>query len=186
MLSAERNDRESPLLCLPAELRNRIHEYVLTDGIYTFLIYYGVNRPSIHVLRRPAGLTIISTCLKLYHETRLLPFIQNEFDCEGVEIFIELHACLNTWQRSALKHASFSIDMVGPIEDSRGLKALTSMLDSQWNRVFFGDMFLNAQHVWLDDPWTRGFELCGLKAKAALENWLRRRSDPRLQIVYLS
>lgn len=75
MLSAERNDRESRLLCLPAELRNRIYEYALTDGRYTFLVNYGVRHTSTRILQRPAGLSITGTCMRLYRETRLLPFI---------------------------------------------------------------------------------------------------------------
>lgn len=103
-----------------------------------------------------------------------------------MEIFIELRSCLAAWQRSAMKYVSFSIDMVGPIDHSRGLKSLTSISDSQGKRVPFGYMFPNAQRVWLVDPWTRGFTLCGLKAKAVLEEWLHRKSDQRLDIVYLS
>jgi hypothetical protein len=36
--STERNDRESPLLHLPSEIRNRIYEYVLTQGTFTFTV----------------------------------------------------------------------------------------------------------------------------------------------------
>ncbi|KAH3997139.1 hypothetical protein HBI13_120700 [Parastagonospora nodorum] len=65
--TAERNDRESPLLRLPAELRNQIYEYALTDGMYE------LRAPKGGICPYPAGIGIAGVCQKLYYQG--LPFI---------------------------------------------------------------------------------------------------------------
>jgi hypothetical protein len=86
----ERNARESPLLRLPAELRNRIYDLVLYEGDYNFASHFYIkddqdqddflNFEGFKVDPKvPNRLGLIRTCRQLYAETVLLPFSLNTF-----------------------------------------------------------------------------------------------------------
>jgi hypothetical protein len=89
MLSAERNDRESPLLRLPAELRNQMYEYALTDGTYE------LRAPKGGIWPCPAGVGIAGVYQKLYYGASLLPFTLNEFDCGVAADLVKLNSRLS-------------------------------------------------------------------------------------------
>ncbi|KAF7567171.1 hypothetical protein A1F94_007426 [Pyrenophora tritici-repentis] len=70
------NARDSPLLRLPAELRNRVYDYVFDPIRYkTFCsLYYGLEHPRLidcNCLRQ--RILIPATCRQLYAETAALP-----------------------------------------------------------------------------------------------------------------
>jgi hypothetical protein len=54
------NQRASPVLRLPAELRNQIYEYALTFGVWFICD------------AQPGILSLLSVCRQIYHETKLL------------------------------------------------------------------------------------------------------------------
>ncbi|KAI8940022.1 hypothetical protein NX059_003744 [Plenodomus lindquistii] len=83
-----RNRRESPLLRLPAELRNKIYEYAL--GSYELLIITGpygkkkylmVKRPMHTVPSESLGnfLALTRTCRQINTETDRIPYAINQF-----------------------------------------------------------------------------------------------------------
>ncbi|KAF2622061.1 hypothetical protein BU25DRAFT_426018 [Macroventuria anomochaeta] len=80
-----RNATMSPLLCLPAELRNRVFAYIL--GGYEFKLQGGWNGrcQARHILSDVGGhgiLGLLRTCRQIYAETRMLPFALNTFSCD--------------------------------------------------------------------------------------------------------
>jgi hypothetical protein len=83
---SEENSTRSPLLRLPAELRNRVYKYALSgmqicfrpkseDGREARVYPKGTSEG------RPATkfLTLTSVCHQLHRETKLMPFHQNDF-----------------------------------------------------------------------------------------------------------
>jgi hypothetical protein len=63
------NQRASPLLRLPAELRNQIYEYVLTFGVWFINENTGYADPCD---AQPGVLSLLSVCRQIYHETEFL------------------------------------------------------------------------------------------------------------------
>jgi hypothetical protein len=97
--SAERNDRESPLLRLPGELRNRIYGYVFDGSILSFV------RSLVNVvLSQPIapGLPLTRVCRKLHKETALVPFKSMVVECSTLDTFNGLVSRLNQAQRQSL------------------------------------------------------------------------------------
>lgn len=83
--STRRNEKESPLLRLPAELRNKIYEY--TIGGYVIELFESTKKPHYNMLSQADGHytalanpTVLSkTCRQLHKETALLPYSLNTF-----------------------------------------------------------------------------------------------------------
>jgi len=86
--STEINATQSPLLRLPAEIRNQIYSYIFSDSIYELdheewqycdFIKFWVLRPppysnSLSIVKLPFA------CRQLHHETSLLPYRLATFD----------------------------------------------------------------------------------------------------------
>jgi hypothetical protein len=78
------NQRTSPLLRLPAELRNSIYEYALSS----FKVDIWAPTDNIEVFYKDAAgklygaphfQALTTTCLQIYNETKLLPIALSEF-----------------------------------------------------------------------------------------------------------
>lgn len=104
MCSTQRNARESPLLRLPAEIRNLIYEYILTKGAYTFGRLYEPQKPcptkprkkfrSWGVLQKifpgSNANSLLRVCRQIPFETSLLPFELNDFRFQNMVIIKRL------------------------------------------------------------------------------------------------
>jgi hypothetical protein len=86
--STEQNRRDSPLLRLPGELRNKIYEHVLFEGEYSNRdvnasdAINGKNPPCERLLSDsiPNRLGALRICQQTYEEAALLPFTLNVFN----------------------------------------------------------------------------------------------------------
>jgi hypothetical protein len=98
-VSSLQHNSNSPLLRLPAEIRNQIYNYVIgrhhyeirtrgSSGITYYLSPGSASSPS---WREQNGLS--QTCRQLHHETSALPFRNNMF---GIRM-MEDHSTLNKW-----------------------------------------------------------------------------------------
>jgi hypothetical protein len=76
LTQAHRTNPTSPLLSLPAELRNIIFTYVFYDGTYFFYRPTTGTGPS----PRPTWPGLSATCRQLNAETALLPYTLNKFE----------------------------------------------------------------------------------------------------------
>jgi len=115
--SSLQNQHNSPLLRLPAELRNQIYAYVLGNLIIRpkpskSLNQYGSPTPGLKL--RAAGasledeeratrfLALTQTCRQVYAETKLLPFTLNAFDLRCLSQLPDFIYNLSSWQRNAV------------------------------------------------------------------------------------
>ncbi|KAF2833656.1 hypothetical protein CC86DRAFT_461962 [Ophiobolus disseminans] len=62
------NQRNSPLLRLPAELRNSIYQYALSSS--KVVVHLPLGDPLYRGSRLPVSLRFLTTCRQIYHETR--------------------------------------------------------------------------------------------------------------------
>lgn len=98
----ERNDRDSPLLRLPGELRNHIYEKVFT--VINPLCFSRTTRPFKKFHRSvPFDLSLLYVCRKIYHDTALLPFSLNTIQCNSFVVLEQLWSRLSVEQRQAVK-----------------------------------------------------------------------------------
>ncbi|KAF2795816.1 hypothetical protein K505DRAFT_191384, partial [Melanomma pulvis-pyrius CBS 109.77] len=74
-----RNQRESPFLRLPTEIRRIIYEFALGGKHYTTGKKLGRKLPNSKFLAGPHPLALLSVCQQIYDETALLPFSVNSF-----------------------------------------------------------------------------------------------------------
>lgn len=79
MSSAQRNQRESLFLRLPAEIRCTIYEYALGGKHYTTSKDLGGKTSNSRSLIAPHPLALLSACQQIYAETAVLPFRLNTF-----------------------------------------------------------------------------------------------------------
>jgi hypothetical protein len=95
-----RNARESPLLRLPAELRDEIYKYALCGRVWDITPdYWDDDRPRLHTSE---FLALLETSRQLYNETALLPFALGIFKFwHGYAA--ELVAHFTTAQRDAIQ-----------------------------------------------------------------------------------
>lgn len=116
--------QHSPLLCLPAELRNRIYGYVFgvpwiraCCGSDRFCTYWGCNeciddilyrfKFKFHYPRRLLALT--ETCRQIHEETKILPFVLNKFHGKPESIDRALHYYLDPEQSNAVTAVCFLV-----------------------------------------------------------------------------
>ena len=86
--STELNATQSPLLRLPAEIRNQIYSYIFNDILYTLNVYKWRHDGTIRFFTyRPppfydylGHVVIPFACRQLHHETSLLPYQLATFD----------------------------------------------------------------------------------------------------------
>lgn len=79
MDSARQNQRDSPLLRLPAELRNQIFQYALGCKTWTFLVRESHQQTVYVPSRLEHALALLAVCRQIYAETALLPFSLDTF-----------------------------------------------------------------------------------------------------------
>ncbi|KAF1997451.1 hypothetical protein P154DRAFT_537132 [Amniculicola lignicola CBS 123094] len=82
----ERNIRESPLLCLPAEIRNMIMCFVLGDKVFKIHLRWSFTILDTNTGKEIAGderknmFAVLEVCRQLYEEANPLPFVLNTFE----------------------------------------------------------------------------------------------------------
>lgn len=112
----------SPLLCLPAELRNIIWALVL--GGTTFSIDCEARIPwGVRVKNTTAqqhSLALLRTCRQIYGETCLLPFILNIFQFKSEDAFKPWLARFNPEQRVAIANVRLVTWKARHMVESRG------------------------------------------------------------------
>ncbi|KAH7086750.1 hypothetical protein FB567DRAFT_628841 [Paraphoma chrysanthemicola] len=115
---AERNDRESPLLRLPREIRNIIYEYALSGVESTCssqypTATYGRRRrlfgPGFRDPPQPCGL--VQVCSKIYHEAKLLPLGLGTLRCPSVGALKALYKKLPEAQSQRVKDMVLVVTM---------------------------------------------------------------------------
>jgi hypothetical protein len=117
--STERNNRESPLLRLPSKIRNRIYEYVLTQGTFTFAvkriprIRRGPFIPDLDLGELPTkplpDLALASTCRRIHDEAALFALSLNTIHCTSIYALSWLPHYLNIRQRHSIRDIFFTI-----------------------------------------------------------------------------
>jgi len=108
--STERNDRDSPLLRLPSELKNLIYEYVLTVSYP--LCFTRKKHPTKKTKKSrdkkllrgvQYDLSLLRVCRKIHHDTALLPFSLNTIQCDSLMVVQRLRMHLSAEQRQAVR-----------------------------------------------------------------------------------
>ncbi|KAF1832936.1 hypothetical protein BDW02DRAFT_624666, partial [Decorospora gaudefroyi] len=112
----QRNQRDSPLLRLPAELRNKIYRFVLGGNhirpyCETVMGVWEVSFPGWAYSR--LQLALLEVCRQVYAETKLLPFSLNRFVGYPEHMFELLATSLTPTQANALKTVYFYVDQFG-------------------------------------------------------------------------
>ena len=100
----KRNQEESPLLRLPAEIRNRIYEYALGLG-RTFRMDIRRNANLVGVDKKSKEkncLSLLRACRQIYAEAVLIPFRVNTFVFHGQHIFDEWTSTVLPIRREAV------------------------------------------------------------------------------------
>jgi hypothetical protein len=120
--SVKRN-QDSPLLCLPPEIRNRIWEYTL-GGNDIRQVDYG-HRISVFLAKPHEGLNtfaLLRVCRQTYAETALLPFSVNTFaalDCCNLGKSVK---AFKKYQRSQITHLQVE-HLVSDVQASQWFKS---------------------------------------------------------------
>jgi hypothetical protein len=165
--STERNDHESPLLRLPSKIRNRIYEYVLTQGTFTFTvkriprIRRGPFIPDLDLGELPTkplpDLALASTCrwihdeaalfalsLNTIHCTSIYALSLNTIHCTSIYALSWLPHYLNIRQRHSIRDIFFTITSSSTNELSRELS--TAGLEA----TSLGNMLPGVQSITLE------------------------------------
>ena len=111
MIRSALNQKNSPLLRLPAELRNRVYEYVFDDLCLNILpsrkIALVLNN---HVEYATIGLAITTVSRQLHIESRLLPFLLGQVMAFSSHGFMSGIKMLSPEQRDAIQNIRLWID----------------------------------------------------------------------------
>ena len=114
--------RTSPLLALPAELRNIIWSQVL--GGTTFDIKCSVRIPwgvsVTNTTTSPHQLALLQACRQIYAETRLLPLTLNTFQFKSEDAFKPWLAKFDITQRAAIQSVRLVTWKAKHMVESRG------------------------------------------------------------------
>lgn len=107
--STLRNAQQTRLLCFPAELRNAVYAYVLTESPHAEYHFNNYSRDGCcgvlpDAYKRPHRLALLATCRQIHTETKVLPFSLNVFSFYEVHIFETICTRLLLKQRSAMTH----------------------------------------------------------------------------------
>jgi hypothetical protein len=95
------NQRNSPLLRLPAELRNQVYHYAL--GGRKFEVYRTACKQIRVFQENLPAFALLLVCSQIYAETRLLPYSLNAFEVERIYGMKSLQSCLSLTQCSAIE-----------------------------------------------------------------------------------
>jgi hypothetical protein len=109
MHSAQMNQEYSPLLRLPAELRDKIYNHVLGVSyielcrLYPCFVCRQIAPDSLDPVWHFKGhLPFLSTCWQIYTEAKLLPFILNPILGYASDMALFLHPAFKQWQLRAI------------------------------------------------------------------------------------
>ncbi|KAL1795123.1 hypothetical protein ACET3X_006939 [Alternaria dauci] len=121
---SQRNHRKSPLLRLPAELRNKIYEYVfLSQPIRPFR----EHREWPHWAYPRSQLNLLEACRQIYLEAKLFPFALNVFVGYAEHVIELLLTTFTTSQTDIISNVRLYVDAFGVYRDGKlpetGLKA---------------------------------------------------------------
>ncbi|KAH7086753.1 hypothetical protein FB567DRAFT_628844 [Paraphoma chrysanthemicola] len=105
-LITERNNRESPLLRLPGEIRNVIYRFVLeekTESIFSRMLHFFLRQSN-------PDLDLSFACRCIHDEFRMLPFTLMIWKASLPEDFYTLKRMrLQPFQRRAIKHLEVKV-----------------------------------------------------------------------------
>jgi len=127
------NQRSSPLLQLPGELRNTIYAHVLGNHSIDVQEEYWPQRFRISISPfqvQPHHITaLLRTCRQIHAETHLLPFTLNIFSCENPSILQFFRHALTCKQRHAI--AELQLEIHDSCEKVH-LAAWSHVLSEEW------------------------------------------------------
>ncbi|KAB2106558.1 hypothetical protein AG0111_0g5447 [Alternaria gaisen] len=83
---ARENQQDSPLLCLPPELRCLVFEYALGGNTY-MIRYHRKSKAVKNTTIAKHALALLSVCRQIFAETALLPFSLNTFSVSHPLVF---------------------------------------------------------------------------------------------------
>lgn len=83
---AIRNQNQSPILRLPAEIRNKVYKYVLGGRIYRFKDAIDRGRAVLDTKGERHILGLLLVCHQTYSEASLLPYSLNKFSFREFDI----------------------------------------------------------------------------------------------------
>jgi hypothetical protein len=176
------NANNSPLLRLPAELRNKIYALVLDEDGYVFSY---PDRPTLASGERKNRLAILSLCRQIHAETALLPFSLNKLHFFYFNGFRDLCLALGLTKRHAIHKLrlddalDLGIEFVLDMRRVHGFDTLSQFLPNvqrvrvaastlpSWDSQRFRDSKARYENVLTD--WIRG----GLKegVDVRIEHW---------------
>jgi hypothetical protein len=78
------NQKHSPLLHLPAELRNQVYGYVFSNLVFQLAEAEHWDSPRPRDKRSDDALVLTATCHQVRQEAKLLPFVHASFNTEPV------------------------------------------------------------------------------------------------------
>ncbi|KAF1932399.1 uncharacterized protein M421DRAFT_417117 [Didymella exigua CBS 183.55] len=117
-----RKSTASPLLSLPAELRNTIWSHVLKGNTFNIKcsvrIPWGVTVSNTTI--SPHSLALLQTCRQIHAETRLLPFTLNIFQFKSEDAFKPWLANFDRAQQAAIQHVMLVTWKAKHMVESRG------------------------------------------------------------------
>lgn len=152
----------SPLLSLPAELRNIIWSNVLGDHIFdikcSVRIPWGLSVAN--TTTSPHSLALLRTCRQIHAETRLLPFTINTFQFKSEDAFKPWLAKFDSAQKAAIQHVRLVTWKARNMVESRGF-APRRLVDVFPVEMFMGlsEMEVEVRHTGTmraDEKWACG------------------------------
>jgi len=114
--SSQRNQRDSPLLRLPAELRNHIWQYVFNGPTITISNVFQNGRTPYAGLRyerchNRLHLGLLRVSRQVHAEMRLHQFRCSLFFVQNLDALAEFLSCLTNDQQNAIERISMSIEV---------------------------------------------------------------------------
>lgn len=155
----ECNQKQSPLLKLPPELRNKIYDHVL-EGMCVSLVKYNNSKPNhIEYIHSASGcaivgnpLNLLSVCRQVYLEASLLPYTLNSFQIRYSRAQEPQEDCLRSSQLEAVKKVALPAPtgsvrrlFINVLQHLPGIQEITMLSDL---RCFY----CGIHHVPITDP----------------------------------
>ncbi|KAF3001930.1 hypothetical protein E8E13_006799 [Curvularia kusanoi] len=104
------NQRQSPLLRLPPELRNMIWAYALGDTVYRGDGYENSRDRKFAAEDPSISPKLLETCRQIYSETAMLPFRLNTFSLGSRERMVTSFEAVRPHQRRQIKVLRFEVN----------------------------------------------------------------------------
>ncbi|KAH6848873.1 hypothetical protein B0T12DRAFT_515440 [Alternaria alternata] len=113
---SQRNHRRCPLLRLPAELRNKIYEYVfISHPVRPFR----EHREWPHWAYPRSQLNLLETCRQIYFEAKLFPFALNVFVGYAEHVIELLLTTFTASQTNTISTVRLYVDAFGVYRDGK-------------------------------------------------------------------